>query len=101
MFLFRLALAIGRTVGELEQSLGAGELVEWMAYYALEPWGQRVSDYQQAVTAAVVANANRGRGRVIKPEDLLVTADRDDNTVRGAEMFAALKQHLGMTHANT
>ena len=37
--MFRLALALGRTVAELQQTLSAAELVEWMAFYRIDPWG--------------------------------------------------------------
>lgn len=39
MFLFRLALALGMTVKQLLQNIGARELEEWMAFYEIEPWG--------------------------------------------------------------
>lgn len=41
---FRLALALGRTVAELERSLSHSEFVEWCAFYSYEPWGCEVDD---------------------------------------------------------
>lgn len=35
--MFRLALQLGRTVRELEQTLDSRELAEWEAYHTIEP----------------------------------------------------------------
>ena len=56
MFLFRLALALGRTVAELETTLGSGELSKWYAYYQIEPFGQWRDNYHAAIIATCVAN---------------------------------------------
>ena len=42
---------------ELSERMDSRELTEWMAYYALEPWGSTVDGYRQALTCATVANA--------------------------------------------
>jgi hypothetical protein len=54
--LFKLALALGRTVNELEQTLGSGELTEWIAFYRIEPFGSHRDNYHAAIIAATVAN---------------------------------------------
>lgn len=46
--MFKLALALGRTVGELEHTLTADELVEWQAYDRLDPFGGYRQDIQTA-----------------------------------------------------
>ena len=68
MFLFRLSLALGRTVNELEQTLGSGELTEWKAYYSIEPFGQERDNWNTAMIAATVANYS-GKLRVAKNID--------------------------------
>ena len=43
-----MALALGKTVAELLTTLTNDELVEWMAYYRIDPWGGYRSDLQTA-----------------------------------------------------
>lgn len=62
--MFRLALALGRTVGELEDSLGSKELNEWQAYYHIEPFGQWRDNYHAAMLATAIYNTS---GRIKKP----------------------------------
>ena len=56
--LFRLALALGRTVAELSQPgvLSYGEFQEWCKFYHQEPWGGERDDLQAGVIASTVAN---------------------------------------------
>jgi hypothetical protein len=53
--MFRLALALGRTVEELGRELSSAEFTEWLAFYELEPFGQ--TWHQTATAAAVTHNA--------------------------------------------
>lgn len=53
--MFRLALAIGCTVGELSNRVSSSEIVEWMAYYNIEPWGSSLEGLRHACTASTVA----------------------------------------------
>ena len=59
--MFRLALALGRTVSELEQSLSSSEFTEWSAYYSLEPFGAERDNWNIAQLCALFWNANRGK----------------------------------------
>lgn len=54
---------MGRTVRELLDDLDAGELHEWFAYYALDPWTEDRADLRAGVVAAVIANVNSKRGK--------------------------------------
>lgn len=58
---FRLALKLGRTVDELQRSMSSAEFGEWIAYYSIEPFGDRMEDLRAGVVASVVANVNRGK----------------------------------------
>lgn len=62
---------MGRTVRELLGEMDSRELTEWMAFDVVEPIGGRRSDYQAAIVASTVANANRGKGRPLKPDDFI------------------------------
>lgn len=59
--IFRLALAMGRTVGELVDSMTSAEFTEWLAFFRLEPWGHDVEYHRAGQTAAMVYNVNRGQ----------------------------------------
>lgn len=55
------------TVGELLGRIGSRELTEWMAYYALEPFGAERGDLQAGIVAATVANVNRDKKKQREP----------------------------------
>ena len=77
--MFRLALALGKTVGELSEELPDSELLEWMIFYRLEPFGDERADLRAGIVASTVANANRGkRGRSLKPTDFMPFLKVDD-----------------------
>lgn len=63
---------MGRTVRELGETLGADELIEWMAFERLEPWGSEIDAYRIGLICSTVANAFRGKkGRRFKPTDFM------------------------------
>ncbi len=49
--MFRLALALGKTVAQLDQELSPQEFDEWEAFYHFEPWGCPAADYRADVLA--------------------------------------------------
>lgn len=51
------------TVSELLLRLSRSELIEWMAFYQLEPWGARVADNHFGTVAAAIANSSLTRWR--------------------------------------
>jgi hypothetical protein len=57
--MFRLALALGMTVAELETRMTARELAEWQLYDALEPIGGLRTDFGFAMLAALYVNAHK------------------------------------------
>ena len=56
---FRLALALGMPVRRAQQEIDSHEFCYWMAYYGLEPWGERVADMRHGIAVATLANINR------------------------------------------
>ena len=46
----------------MSDEIGAHELVEWMAYAKLEPFGQTVEDYRAGLGPAMQVNMNRPEG---------------------------------------
>ena len=51
-------MALGRTVGELEASLSAAELREWIAFYRIDPWGEQRADLRMARIVWAVLQVN-------------------------------------------
>lgn len=102
-FVFRLALALGATVAELEQRMGVLELTEWMAYYQIEPFGEERADLRAGIVAATVANTFRGKNsKAAAPQDFMPF--RQDGPARPADgdtlkrKFMMLTGHLKHDH---
>ena len=51
------------TVGQMLAQMTREELVEWMAFYQLEPWGARIEDQRYGIIAATVANVMSSSGK--------------------------------------
>lgn len=70
-FKFILALALGRTLAEIDQ-LSASEFTQWMQYYAEHPFD---ADYKAAgIISSVIANVNRDpkkKSDAFTPEDFM------------------------------
>ena len=71
--LFRLALAMGRTIRELRATLSYAEFQEWGLYYQIEPWGEDRADLRAGIIASTIANY-AGKVRADKA-DLALPAD--------------------------
>ena len=67
--MFRLALALGRTVGELEQTMSINELREWSVFAETEPFGDVRADFRSAMVATVIAKVNGNKHA--KPTDFM------------------------------
>ncbi len=79
--LFRLALAMGRTLQELREALSYAEFQEWCLYYQVEPWGDERADLRAGIVASTIANyAGRQRADGTDPAlpvDYMPYLDRD------------------------
>lgn len=65
--MFRLALAMGRTVGELLDTCSYPELLKWGKYYQREPFGEWRADVRSAQIVQMLANINRDPKRRQEP----------------------------------
>ena len=64
LFAHRLAVQLGREdVSGLMEGLSQRALLEWIAYFEREPWGEARADARSAIVAAVTFNMQRGRGQ--------------------------------------
>lgn len=59
---FRLSLAMGIPVGELQQRMTSWEFSHWVALYQMDPWGEERADLRNAMVCATLANIHRGKG---------------------------------------
>lgn len=59
-------------MAELETGMTAAEFGDWIAMYAIEPWGEFRTDLSGALVAATLANVNRSEHtQPFKPSDFL------------------------------
>lgn len=71
-FLFRLGLALGKTVKQLKKEIDSKELTDWKAYYQIEPFGVEQDYIQAGIISSVIANVNRGKNSTpYKPSDFV------------------------------
>ena len=82
-----MALALGRTVNELEYSLSSSELMEWVALYELEPFGVGRDNDHAAMQTAMLANINRGKNVPAFKIDDFMLKDREDQRQRETAVF--------------
>lgn len=79
--LFRLALAMGRTLKELREVLSYAEFQEWCLYYQIEPWGESRADLRAGIVASTLANIYmdfRGVDEKYKPADFMPYLDKPE-----------------------
>lgn len=73
MFWHRLALALGRTVAELQSSMSSPEFNQWMAYYKLSPFGEDRADLRAGIIASTTANMHKKKGtKPFAPRDFML-----------------------------
>jgi hypothetical protein len=86
-FKFRLALALGMTVRQLETQMQSSELLEWMVFFGLEPWGSVRDDYRAGVVASTLVNINGGKkgGKASQPDDFFPLYSRHSNRKQSNE----------------
>jgi hypothetical protein len=66
--MFRLALALGEwNVDALLQRMPVPLLIEWMAYYSIEPFGSNMDDLRAGVLASLTANIHRDEKKQRQP----------------------------------
>jgi hypothetical protein len=67
------------TVAELEQRMTSREFSEWMAYFALEPFGEERADLRMGILASVMANLwGKRKGHPWRPQDFMPRFGRRD-----------------------
>ncbi|MCP5018060.1 MAG: DUF4035 domain-containing protein [Ketobacter sp.] len=93
-FKFKLALALGRTVQELDQTLTSTELTYWIAYDHLYPFGSARDNIHAAMIAATIANANRGKNQPpITVDDFMLKSQAEKRQSDTESVLAFIQSH--------
>jgi len=91
VFLFRLALALGKSIREVE-ALGASELEEWMLFWKMDPWGSYRDNIHAGLIAATLANIHRSKNsRAITHEDFMLVDHSDYQKKKTRETLTWMK----------
>lgn len=102
LFWHRLAIALGATVSELKDRIDAEELKYWMAYYAVEPFGEERADLRNAIVAQTVAACAAFRkGAVPKLEDFMPFCVKNNRKMDDIEMQQTLENYIKLTQGAT
>ena len=92
-----LALAMGRTLQELGESMTADEFGLWLALYRVDPWGEQRADLRAGIVASTVANyAGMQRSKsagAAKPTDFMPYMGKQDDA--DVEIEPDPMQHFG------
>jgi hypothetical protein len=84
--MFRLAMALGRTVNELVDSMTSQEFTEWQAFFILEPWGHDVEYHRTGVVASMAYNIARGKNdRAISATDFIPGMEQPPEPLESVE----------------
>lgn len=85
----RLALALGKTVHEIESQMTMREFYAWLDFYAVEPFGDTRADIRAGIIAATTANVYRGKGKKpFSPSDFMLFKDEPDSEKTIVKKFA-------------
>lgn len=106
LFAHRLAIALGYAdVSGLLDRLTHRQLLEWVAYFEREPWGEARADTRTAIVAATAYNMQRGRGQPARQvvDFMAHKPSRADTTPAhlSALKAALLAGAQGKAHADT
>lgn len=89
-----MALALGRTVQELDNTLSSTELSYWIAYYSLHPFGSDRDNIHSAIISATIANVNRGKNQpAFNAEDFMIRNQHDKRKADTKSVLAFFNAH--------
>ncbi|WP_447871158.1 phage tail assembly protein T [Serratia fonticola] len=90
----QLALRLGRTLGELQQSISVSELRMWMAFDRISPIGDERNDYHAAQITAAVFNSQRAKDPLSISSQLLQW-NKEEEAEGSEEDTSGLEAFLG------
>jgi hypothetical protein len=91
-----LALALGRTVAELEATMTMDEYAEWVDYYADDPFGEMRADLRSGVLSVVIAKSMGSKKRLDPMDFMPIVAAQ-----KAADEAAATMRERVQTMRNT
>jgi hypothetical protein len=97
-FLFTVALALGKTVREIEEGMPATEIAEWAVYYKDRPFGDFRGDLRMGILAALIART-MGGSKTAKPSDFMPFIDKTPVEPRGRAPSARAREAAQVTQA--
>jgi hypothetical protein len=72
------------------------QYAEWLAYSALEPWGEERDDLRMAIIASTIANVNRGKGqKAFTPDQFMPSFEQETEEQAAERMIARARAALG------
>ncbi|MCC6797714.1 MAG: DUF4035 domain-containing protein [Candidatus Hydrogenedentes bacterium] len=81
----------------MKNELDSQEFALWMAYYAIQPWGEQRGDLRNAIVAATVANSNPYRkGRNARVDEFMPFADTRGREMTDEEMMREVERGFAM-----
>ena len=83
------------TVSEMLWKMSKQELVEWMAFYQLEPWGTRVDDQRFGVIAATTANVMSSGNKQYTSNDFFPPRSEPERKRMVAEKVKSAFRQIG------
>ncbi len=90
--MMKLALRLGKTLGELRQTMSVSELRLWMEFNKISPIGDERNDYHAAQISAAVFNSQRTKDPITIPDMLLRWSGPEEEE---AEDTSELESFLG------
>lgn len=90
----QLALRLGKTLGELQQSISVSELRMWMAFDRISPIGDERNDYHAAQIATAVFNSQRTKD-LLSISSQLLCWNKEEEAEDAEEDTSGLEAFLG------
>lgn len=88
-------------MAELERELSSTELVEWQAYWMLEPWGAIRDDLHAARIESLLFNVHRGKSqKAAKPADFMYRDTWQQADDERAELIANARAFIRGNNAS-
>jgi hypothetical protein len=103
VFQFFLARTVTRsTVAELQSRLSHSEMVEWAAYFEIEPWGESVygarEDVRHAARCSLMVNTAFGARGTARLTDFLPRWNEKTKPMNPADVKARFRAYANATN---
>jgi hypothetical protein len=77
------------------------QLIEWLAYYTIEPFGEERDDVRAGIVASTIANTQRRKGKkAFKPSDFMPFSGNSSKAETKTEIVDVLRAWVGAAEKN-